>query len=100
MHAYEALDGESTEGTIVTGGGDDKRCIDGVRVHAGLVVVMHGDKGPVGHHTSNADSSRVGRSWGGTGDEVLNGSGVEELDVGEGKDLGKEGGCEECLVTG
>lgn len=98
LHTYEALDGESTEGTIVTGGRDDKRCIDGVRVHAGLVVVMHGDKGPVGHHTSNADSGRVGRSWGGTGDEVLDGSGVEELDVGEGENLGKEGGCEECLV--
>ena len=43
LHANETLDGESTEGTVVAGGGDDDGGVDSVGVHAGLVVVVHAD---------------------------------------------------------
>lgn len=78
----------------MAGGGDDERGVDGVGVHAGLVVVVHGDEGPVGDDTGDADGA-VGAV--GAGDQVLDGGGVEELDVGEGEDLGEEGGGEEGL---
>lgn len=75
-------------------GADNDGGIDGVGVHARLVVVVHGDQGPVGDDTSNSDGS-VGIL---AGDEVLNGGGVEELDVRELEDLGKEGRGEESSV--
>ena len=59
---------------------DNKRGIDGVGVHAALVVVVHGDEGPVGYDTSDAD---LPIRASGAGDEVLDGCGVEELNIGE-----------------
>jgi hypothetical protein len=65
----------------VAGGGDDDGCIDGVGVHARLVIVMQGYEGPVCDNTGNVDGSvRVLAR-----DEVLDTSGVEELDVREGE---------------
>jgi hypothetical protein len=78
----------------MSGCGDDDRCVDGVWVHAGLVVVVHGDECPVGDDTSNADLVRAGD---GTCDEVFDGGSVEELDVGEGEDFGEESGGEQSL---
>lgn len=86
LHAHEALDAESTHGTIVARGGDDQRSVDGVGVHAGLVIVVHRDKSPVGDDTGDADAL-----LGGTGDEVLDAGGVEQLDVGKLQDLGQDG---------
>ena len=61
-------------------------------------VVVHGNEGPVGDDTSDADSVRVipGRSW--TGDQVLNCGSVEELDVRELQNLAEECRCEQCSV--
>jgi len=55
--------------------------------------VVHGDEGPVGDDSGDAEGA-VGV---GTGNEVFDGGGVEELDVGELEDLGKEGRGEESL---
>jgi hypothetical protein len=97
LHADETLDAESTEGAIVASCGDDKRRVDRVRVHAGLVIVVHGDEGPVGDHTSDAERIGIGGSRIGARDEILNRSGVEELDVGEREDLREERRSEERL---
>ena len=70
-------------------GGDGDGRVDGVRVHAGLVVVVHGDKGPVCYDAGDADGGGAGGE--GPCDQVFDGCGVEELDVGEGEDLGEEG---------
>jgi hypothetical protein len=77
----------------MTSGGDNKWRVDGVWVHATLVIVVHGDKSPVGDNASDAD----GAVWAGTSDEVFYCGGVEELDVGEGEDFGEEGRSEKCL---
>lgn len=77
----------------MAGGGDDDWGVDGVGVHAGLIVVMHGYQGPVCDDTCDADGS----VWVGASDQVFDCCGVEELDVWEGQHLGKEGGGEECL---
>ena len=81
----------------MAGGGDDDRSVDGVGVHAGLVVVVHSHEGPVGDNTGNLDGGGVGWVTGVAGDEVLNAGCVKELDVRELKDLGKEGGSEQSL---
>lgn len=73
FHGDHALDAEGAEGTVVAGGGDDDGCVDGVGVHAGLVVVVHGDESPVGDNTGDADAAvRVF-----AGDKVLDRGGVE-----------------------
>lgn len=73
--------------TVVASGGDNQRRVDGVRVHARLVIVVHRDQGPVGDHTGDADPAvALGRL---AGDQVLNGSGVEQLDVGHLQHLGQ-----------
>ncbi len=54
---------------------------------------MHGHQGPIRDDTGDAQGAvRVG-----AGDEVFDSGGIEELDVGEGEDLGEEGGGEEGL---
>jgi hypothetical protein len=57
--------------------------VEGIEGKRERTVVVHGDEGPVGNHASDANSIGVvrGRSW--AGDEVLNGCGVEQLDVRE-----------------
>jgi hypothetical protein len=89
LHRDEAFDAEGAEGAVVAGRGNDERRIDGVGIHARLVVVMHCDKCPVGHHASNPHSIRVGGSGSWAGDEVFNSGSVEELDVGVGEDAGE-----------
>ena len=79
----------------MTSCGDYKRGVDSVGIHAGLVVVVHGYKSPVCDDTCDADLAV--RACGAS-DEVFDGGGVEELDVGERKDFGEEGGCEEGSV--
>jgi hypothetical protein len=39
----------------VARGRDHNGGIDGVGIHAGLVIVVHGDEGPVRDNTGNAD---------------------------------------------
>ncbi len=85
-HGDESLGREGTEGTVVASGTDDNRGVDGVGVHARVVVVVEGDEGPVGNHTSDLDFLCTS-AGGGAGHQVLNTGGVEELDVGELKDL-------------
>jgi len=63
----------------MTSGGDNNWGVDSIWVHAGLVVVVHGDKRPVGDDTSDAD----GPVWIRASDEVFNRGGIEELDIGE-----------------
>lgn len=57
-------------------------------------MVMHGDQCPVGDNSGNAEC--IG-SWDLASDQVLDGCGVEELDVWKFEDLGHEGGHEESL---
>ena len=73
FHGDHTLDAEGTKGTIVASGGDNDGRVDGVGVHAGLVVMVHGDEGPVGDNTSDLDGT-IGVL---AGDQVLNGGGVE-----------------------
>ena len=81
----------------MSGGADDKWRVDGVGVHAGLVVVVHRDQGPVGNHTGDAHIIRPGNLT--TGNEVLDGGGVEKLDVGELEHLGQDSrGKEGCML--
>jgi len=60
-------------------------------VHAGLVVMVHGDEGPVGDNTSDLDGT-IGVL---AGDQVLNGGGVEQLHIGELENLAEHGAGEE-----
>lgn len=71
----------------MTSGTDHQRSVDGVGVHAGVVVVVHGDERPVGNHTSDTDGLGVAVSAG-AGDKVFDAGGVEELHVGEGDYFG------------
>lgn len=80
--------------TIMAGGGDDDGGVDGVWVHAALIIVVHADEGPVGHNSRNLDLA-IGLL---AGDEILNSRGVKELDVGELQDLGQDGAGEERSV--
>ena len=94
LHADESLDGEGTERSVVASSADHQRGVDGVRVHAALVVVVHGDESPVGDDTGDAELTIRPRR---ASDEVLNSRGVEKLDIGEGQDFaeqsrGKESG--------
>ena len=68
---------------------DDKRGVDCVRVHAGLVVMVHRDQGPIGHHTSNADLLVLVRRR--ACDQIFYSRSIEELDVREAEDSGKQG---------
>ena len=77
----------------MTSSADDERGVDGVGVHAGLIVVVHSHERPVSNHTGNADASVA--IVGGASDQILDRGGVEELDVREGKDLRQESGGEE-----
>lgn len=66
----------------MAGSTDDDGCVDGVGIHAGLVVVVHGDECPVCYDSCNAyDAGGVSRA----SDEVFNGRSVEQFDVGEGE---------------
>lgn len=92
LHADKPLDTEGTKWTIVASSADDERGVDGVRIHAALVVMVHGDESPVGDNTSDADLS-IRAS--GASDEVLDRCGVEKLDVGESEDFAEQSGSEE-----
>ena len=79
-------------------GGDDDGRIDGIGVHAGLIIVVHSDQRPISDHARDADAAAHLGARGldvRAGDEVLDGGGVEELDVGEAQDFREEGGGEE-----
>lgn len=88
-HADEALGAESAERPVVARRADDQRRVDSARVHARLVVVVHGHEGPVGDDAGDADAA--GGRFVAARDQVLDRGGVEELHVGEGQDLGQEG---------
>lgn len=96
-HGDQTLGGEGAEGAVVASGGDHQRSVDGVGVHAGLVVVVHADQGPVGDHTGNADALWVVVGVRAS-DKVLNGGGIEELDVRELEDLRQKSGGEQSSV--
>jgi len=57
--------------------------------------MMHGDKSPVGHNAGNANA--VWGTWSRASDEVFDSSGIEEFDVRERKNFGKEGRSKESL---
>jgi hypothetical protein len=52
-----------------------------------LIVMVHGHKCPVCNNTSDAECAVCVLA----GDEIFDCSGIEELDVGKGKDAGEEG---------
>lgn len=56
--------------------------------------MVHGHQSPVGNNTCNSEISVLVLA----GDKVLDGGGIEELDVGELQDLGKKSGCEQGSV--
>jgi hypothetical protein len=93
LHRYKTLDTECTKGTVVTSGRDDDWSVDCVGIHAGLIIVVHGNECPVGNHACNTESTVVVLA----GDKVFNGGGIEELDVWECEDFGEESGCEKSL---
>ena len=109
MHGDETLDAEGAEGSVVSCGGDYEGGVDGVGVHAGLVIVVHGYEGPVCHYAGNSGKvvSHLCVGEGGdvpessvvvlTGDEIFDRGSIEELDVREGENFREEGGSEECL---
>lgn len=68
-------------------GTDDDGRIDGVGIHAALVVVVHRDERPVGHDARDADRAvRLVAAR----DQVLDRRGVEELHVRERDHLGEQ----------
>lgn len=69
--------------SLVAGERHDDRRGDHVRVHAALEPVRHGGEGPVRHDAGDADFALFVGEDVGAGDQVLNGSGVEKLDVGK-----------------
>ncbi len=52
-----------------------------------------GNESPIGDYACDTNIA----VWSSTSDKIFNTGSVEELDVGEGKDLGEEGRCEESL---
>jgi len=82
----------------MTSGGNDHRRVDGVGVHAALVVVVHRHEGPVGHDTGDAYTGLVLAVFIRARDEVLDGGGVEELDVVHSEHAGQDGAREESGV--
>ena len=72
----------------MTSGGDDNRGVDGVGVHAALVVVVHRHQGPVGNDTGNTDPRTTFIR---ARDQVLHRSCVEHLDIIHGQHLGQDG---------
>lgn len=87
-HGHEALGREGAKGAVVARRADEHGRVDGRRVHAGLVVVVHGDQGPVGHDAGDADAAR--RRVVAARDEVLDRRRVEQLDVGERQHPGQQ----------
>lgn len=86
-HAGEALGAEGAKGPVVAGGADDEGRVDGVGVHAAVLVVVLGHERPVG---DDADDARDRGVRDRARDEVLDAGGVEELDVRHGEDGGQE----------
>jgi len=41
-------------------GTDHDGRVDGIRVHAALIIMMHGHERPIGDYACDADGSRVG----------------------------------------
>lgn len=80
----------------MTCGRDHNRSVDGIGVHATLVIVMHGDESPICDDASDTECTVCV----GAGDEIFNCGGIEELDVGERKDFREEGGGEKRLLSG
>ena len=60
--------------------------------------MVHGDKRPVRHDTSNTDSIGVLPGGGRAGNQVFDGGSVEELDVGELEHLAQKSRCEQRRV--
>lgn len=89
-----SITGWSSNSPIVTCGRDDNWSVDSVWVHAALVIVVHADESPVGDNTSNADATLAIRA----SNQVLNRGSVEQLDVGELKNLAEKGAGEEGSV--
>lgn len=77
LYVNEMFDRESIYGVIVISGGDDQRCIDGVRVYVRLVVVVYSNQSLVSDDIGDVDFffRRVG-------DEIFNVSSIEEFNVG------------------
>ena len=75
----------------------NERRIDGVGIHAALVVVMHAHERPIGDHAGDANTSLPTIiEW--ASNEIFDSRGVEELDVRELENLGEERRCEESGV--
>lgn len=72
--------------------------VDGVGIHAGLVVVMHRYQGPVCDYACDADGMGISGRRSRTRNEVFDGGGIEEFDVWESEDFGEDRGCEEGLA--
>jgi hypothetical protein len=87
LHRNKTLDAERTKWAIVSRGGDDDGSIDGVWIHARLIVVMHRDKCPIRHDTGDAERPIVILA----GDKIFDSGSVEELDFGEGEHSREEG---------
>lgn len=85
-HGFETLGRKGARGSVVARRGDDDRRVDSGGVHAALCVVIERDERPVGDDAGDLDAAvrHV------TSDEVFDGGGVEEFDVGKGEDAGEE----------
>lgn len=73
---------------------NDEGGIDRIRIHTRLIVVVHGDQCPVRHDARQTDPAVIVD----TSDEILDGRGIEQLDIRKLEDFGQEGGGEQGRV--
>ena len=74
-------------------GGNNQRGVDGVGVHARLVIVVHRHQSPVGHHARDPHIACALVRL--AGDQVLDGRGIEQLHVRQQQHLGQDGAGEQ-----
>lgn len=80
LHRDKTFHAESTKRSVVARSGYNDGRVDGIWIHAALVVMVHGNESPIGDDTSNSNCAiSIGTSY-----EVLNSRGIEEFDIREG----------------
>jgi hypothetical protein len=56
----QAFDTKSPKRPIMAGSADHDGRVNGIGVHAALIVMMHGHERPIGDYACDADGPRVG----------------------------------------
>lgn len=95
LHANQPLDAESPKRSIMTGHRDNNIRVDGVGIHAALIIMMHAHKCPVRNHSRNPHLARLLIL---TRNQILHSRGIEQLDVRHLQNLAHDGAREQCGV--